>query len=255
MSQLKILSYASYANRSHFLPHGLRVKLGGTNLHQMKLILPALHLATFAAQRCQPFAHRPVVTHTAPPDMPACQLTVASLLLVKISVCARGATFFNHDAILVRHHRCFITSLHVITYLHPTSYIPHPTSHILHPTSYIPHPTSHILHHPSCVSISKSSCPFDTAKLILLFDPAMAFFRRVQACVQDDRNRPDYRPTSRMKRLKALEKRNTTFLLLRSSLASTGSSYTQLGNSPLVCVQIFDMEFLLGALLTFSSFR
>ena len=234
MSQLKILSYASYANRSHFLPHGLRVKLGGTNLHQMKLILPALHLATFAAQRCQPFAHRPVVTHTAPPDMLACQLTVASLLIVKISVCARGATFFNHDAILVRHHRCFITSLHVITYLHPTSYI---------------------LHHPSCVSISKSSCPFDTAKLILLFDPAMAFFRRVQACVQDDRNRPGYRPTSRMKRLKALEKRNTTFLLLRSSLASTGSSYTQLGNSPLVCVQIFDMEFLLGALLTFSSFR
>lgn len=102
MLQFVIPTYALYRCRGNFLSHHHRFKLGDANLHQSKLIIPALHLTTFlAAQRFQPFAHRPVVTHPLAPDMPACQLAVAQLLVVKTPVSARSATLFNHDAKLI----------------------------------------------------------------------------------------------------------------------------------------------------------
>ena len=99
--QFKIPTYAFYAYRSHFLTPGHSVKLGGTNLHQRKLIFPALHLTTFAAQNPQPIAHRPLFAHAVAPHMLACQQTAASLLIVKPSVMARATTLIYRYAILI----------------------------------------------------------------------------------------------------------------------------------------------------------
>lgn len=113
MLQFKIPTYAFYGCRGNFLSPEHRVKLGDTNLHQSKLILPALHLTTLAAQRLQPFAHRPIVTHTFAPNMLTCQFAAAQLLVVKTPVSARSATFFNHDAKLIgTHFEIFCLSFH-----------------------------------------------------------------------------------------------------------------------------------------------
>ncbi len=114
MTQFKILTYALHRCRSHFLASDPHVKLGGTNLQKKKLIRSALHLTMFAAQRFQPVAQRPLVAHVVSPDMLACQLAATQLLVVKIPVFARCATFPDSHTVLVDSNLHFYALDHII---------------------------------------------------------------------------------------------------------------------------------------------
>ena len=172
MTQFKILAYALYRCRSHFFASDPHVKLGGTNLQKKKLIRSALHLAMFAAQRFQPVAQRPLVAHVVSPDMLACQLATTQLLVVKISVFARCATFPDSYTVLVDSNLHFCSCIHFF---------------INSCNSLLRNATLCTFRSKNSWFVSKcqrSLCPFDAAKICTCSEPSKASFRSVQLSFQ-----------------------------------------------------------------------
>ncbi len=115
MLHLKVPTYAFHARRGHFLSHSLCSKLGGTNLHQSKLVFAALNLSTFNAQRCQLRTYLPSIANAASAGRPSRQHAPAIAKVVETLVPARSAALHNHDAILVRHpFSCFF--IHIVVF-------------------------------------------------------------------------------------------------------------------------------------------
>ena len=103
MLQLKVPTYAFHAGRGYFLSRSYGAKLGGSNLHQSKLVFAALNLSVFFAQRCQLRTYLPVLANAASAGRPPRQHAPAIAKVVEILVCARSAALLDHDAVFVRH--------------------------------------------------------------------------------------------------------------------------------------------------------